>query len=70
MINTVNRATSHTDYKTLLTIFCPIITLIPILTYLWLAPAETALTLSVWFFSNLLVQSVLWLVARLERASA
>lgn len=57
------------NYKSWLSILCPLITLIPVLNFVWSAPGESMLTLGAWFISNLMMLTMLWLLGRLERAS-
>lgn len=68
-MNPLHVTINSANYKTLLSILCPIITLIPVLNYLWATPAEAAITLGFWLASNLLVLSVLWLIAHMERTT-
>ncbi len=63
------KALENLTYKSLLSILCPLITLIPVLTFVWSIPAEAGLTLGAWLISNLLIQGVLWMVAHMERSS-
>ncbi len=63
------KALENLSYKSLLSILCPLITLIPVLTFVWSAPAEAGLTLGAWLISNLLIQGLLWMVAHMERSS-
>jgi len=62
-------ALNNLSYKTLLSILCPLITLIPVLTFVWSVPAEAGLTLGAWLVSNLLIQGLLWMISHLERSS-
>jgi hypothetical protein len=63
------KALESLTYKSLLSILCPLITLIPVLTFVWSIPAEAGLTLGAWLISNLLIQGVLWMIAHMERSS-
>ncbi len=55
--------------KNSLAIFCPLITLIPVLLFLWSTPAESQLTLTAWFMCNLIMQGFVQLISRQERRS-
>lgn len=63
------KAMDNLNYKNLLSILCPLITLIPVLNFVWMVPAEAPLTLGAWVISNLLIQGVLWAIAHMERTS-
>jgi hypothetical protein len=63
------KAMETLNYKSLLSILCPLITLIPVLNFVWMVPAEAPLTLGAWVICNLLVQGVLWSIAHMERTS-
>lgn len=63
------KALENLSYKSLLSILCPLITLIPVLTFVWSVPAEAGLTLGAWLISNLLIQALLWMIAHMERSS-
>ena len=63
------KALENLSYKSLLSILCPLVTLIPVLTFVWSIPAEAGLTLGAWFISNLLIQGLLWMIANMERSS-
>lgn len=58
------------NYKSWLSILCPLITLIPVLTFIWSTPAESMMTLGAWFVSNVMMVSFLWVLCRMERSSA
>ncbi len=63
------KALENLTYKSLLSILCPLITLIPVLTFVWSVPAEAGLTLGAWFISNLMIQGLLWMISHMERSS-
>jgi len=56
-------------YKSWLYMLCPLITLIPVLTFLWSTPAEALITLVAWSVSNGMVMALVWLLGRMERAT-
>ncbi len=60
---------TNRNYKSWLSILCPLITLIPVLSFVWSTPSEALLTLGAWFVSNVMMLTMLWLLGRLERSS-
>lgn len=60
---------TNLSYKSWLSMLCPLITLIPVLTFLWSTPAEAGLTLGAWLVSNGMVVALVWLLGRMERAT-
>ncbi len=60
---------TNLNYKSWLSILCPLITLIPVLSFIWSAPAEGLVTLGAWFVSNLMMLTMLWLLGRMERSA-
>lgn len=60
---------TNLTYKSWLSLLCPLITLIPVLTFLWSTPAEAGLTLGAWLVSNGMIVALVWLLCRLERTT-
>lgn len=64
------KTSTNLNYKSWLSILCPLITLVPVLNFVWAAPAESMVTLGAWFVSNVMMVSFLWVLCRMERSSA
>lgn len=53
--------------KSLLSIFCPLITFVPVLAFILVIPAEALITLAAWLISNVVILVLLWSLGRIVR---